>query len=212
MHLDATPDQIRTFHSAAVTGEGGHSRYDATALEELPARYERPNDRNRWERPLFVIRPDDDSEAVAQIFGDVIAAVDGHELKPNLATVQQPVAGPTRRAGGGGSGVACFLLSSKHVILAGSSVTPCASRARQPARSGHGYDRRRRRHPPPPGARVRASVRWRDIVCREFFARACARSCGLRRQVPARAAPRRWGRLTEPSPQPSAPHTTPAYR
>ena len=41
---------------AAAAGEG---RYEAWILKELPQRYERPNDRNRWERPLFVVpRPD----------------------------------------------------------------------------------------------------------------------------------------------------------
>jgi hypothetical protein len=91
VHVDATPEQIRTFHSSV-----GDSGYDAAALEELPSRYERPNDRNRWERPLFVLQPEDDDAAAAPLLADVLAAVDGLELKPNMATVQQPVAGPTR--------------------------------------------------------------------------------------------------------------------
>ena len=31
-------------------------------------RYERPNDRNRWERPLFVVRPEDDRLPVCVSF------------------------------------------------------------------------------------------------------------------------------------------------
>ena len=98
LHVDASVEQIQKFYAST----GGSSGYDATAIEELPARYERPNDRNRWERPLFVLRPEDDEETLAPLFADVLAAVDGRELKPNLATVQQPVAGPTRcgRCGG----------------------------------------------------------------------------------------------------------------
>ena len=50
-------------------------------------RYERPNDRNRWERPLFVIRPEDEALPLE----DIHAAINGQQLNPNLATVQQPV-------------------------------------------------------------------------------------------------------------------------
>jgi hypothetical protein len=97
VHVDASLDQIRSFNAAATaaaSGEGAASSsgggYDAGILEELPSRFERPNDRNRWERPLFVLRPDDEAESVAAALADLLAAVDGRELKPNLATVQVP--------------------------------------------------------------------------------------------------------------------------
>jgi hypothetical protein len=33
----------------------GGRRYSDQILEELPMRFEMPNDRNKWERPLFVV-------------------------------------------------------------------------------------------------------------------------------------------------------------
>ncbi|KAJ1482999.1 chromatin associated protein KTI12 [Baffinella frigidus] len=60
IHCDATVEQLCTFNQEAGRGGGeAGGRYEDWILEELPRRFERPNDRNRWERPLFVVRPED---------------------------------------------------------------------------------------------------------------------------------------------------------
>ena len=54
LHCEATQDQIAQFNAAT-----NPQPYEERHIRELPMRYERPNDRNRWERPLFVVRPED---------------------------------------------------------------------------------------------------------------------------------------------------------
>lgn len=81
IHCDATVEQIAGFNA-------GTGAYGESILAELPQRFERPNDRNRWERPLFVVRPEDE----ALPLDDVVSMIEGKSLNPNLATVSQPVA------------------------------------------------------------------------------------------------------------------------
>jgi protein KTI12 len=80
VHCDATPEQILKLNDK-------EKRYNPAILTDLPNRFERPNDRNRWERPLFVVRPEDERIPLE----DLMAAIDGQNLAPNLATVTQPV-------------------------------------------------------------------------------------------------------------------------
>eukprot|EP00960_Hanusia_phi_P075653 768452-Hanusia_phi.AAC.8 len=81
IHCDATTDEIVRFNA-------GTRAYNESILAELPQRFERPNDRNRWERPLFVVRPEDDRLPLE----DIVTMIEGKSLNPNLATVSQPVA------------------------------------------------------------------------------------------------------------------------
>ncbi|RUS22608.1 hypothetical protein BC937DRAFT_88245 [Endogone sp. FLAS-F59071] len=62
--------------------------YDATIFDELVARYEEPEARNRWDSPLFTILYDDATIPEEGIWNAVILQ---KPLPPNLSTVVKPV-------------------------------------------------------------------------------------------------------------------------
>ncbi|PKY42354.1 chromatin associated protein KTI12 [Rhizophagus irregularis] len=64
------------------------SGYDTTVFDELVSRFEEPDDRNRWDSPLFTVFYND--EAVP--FDGIWDAVINKKAKPpNLSTVSKPV-------------------------------------------------------------------------------------------------------------------------
>jgi len=64
---------------SANNDQKGDSKYLESQIVELPMRFERPNDRNRWERPLFEVAVDDESLPVQ----DIAHVLAGFELKAN---------------------------------------------------------------------------------------------------------------------------------
>jgi tRNA uridine 5-carbamoylmethylation protein Kti12 len=64
---------------SANNDQRGDSKYLESQIVELPMRFERPNDRNRWERPLFEVAVDDESLPVQ----DIAHVLAGFELKAN---------------------------------------------------------------------------------------------------------------------------------
>jgi tRNA uridine 5-carbamoylmethylation protein Kti12 len=64
---------------SANNSQKGDSKYQESQIVELPMRFERPNDRNRWERPLFEVAVEEESLPVE----DIAHVLAGHELKAN---------------------------------------------------------------------------------------------------------------------------------
>ncbi|KAJ3312600.1 hypothetical protein HDV04_002917 [Boothiomyces sp. JEL0838] len=69
-------------------------RYDADMLENLCSRFEEPDGRNRWDAPLFIVIPNDQSlaeEGNPTSVGIVEAAILKKAPAPNLSTVVKPL-------------------------------------------------------------------------------------------------------------------------
>lgn len=68
LHVDVPPELCRAWNelrssSHRQRGDGGDKSYPSTVLEDLLCRYERPESRNRWDSPLYTIRPHLDSDS-----------------------------------------------------------------------------------------------------------------------------------------------------
>ncbi|KAI8880711.1 chromatin associated protein KTI12 [Backusella circina FSU 941] len=66
----------------------GSEGYDETVFDELVTRYEEPDDKNRWDSPLFTIMYDDKEMPGDKIYDSAILK---KALPPNLSTVSKPV-------------------------------------------------------------------------------------------------------------------------
>ena len=66
-------------------------QYSEEDLDNLIFRYEEPNGMNRWDSPLFIVVPEDDSPPYDQIW-EAIVGSDGKAkvVRPNAATVLKP--------------------------------------------------------------------------------------------------------------------------
>ncbi|KAI8376154.1 chromatin associated protein KTI12 [Radiomyces spectabilis] len=83
---------VHTGVPAAMAKEWNASRgsegYDETVFDELVARYEEPDGRNRWDSPLFTVIYDDQTVPGDKIWDAVILR---KPPPPNLSTVTKPV-------------------------------------------------------------------------------------------------------------------------
>ncbi|OBZ89429.1 Protein KTI12 [Choanephora cucurbitarum] len=77
------PDMAKQWNEAR--GEEG---YQDTIFDELVTRYEEPDERNRWDAPLFTIIYDDKEMPLDKIWDAVILR---KALPPNKSTVSKPV-------------------------------------------------------------------------------------------------------------------------
>ncbi|CEP08457.1 hypothetical protein [Parasitella parasitica] len=66
----------------------GSEGYDETVFDELVTRYEEPEERNRWDSPLFILLHDDKEIPVDKIWDAVILK---KALPPNKSTISKPV-------------------------------------------------------------------------------------------------------------------------
>lgn len=103
VHIDTPVETCREWNSAR-TGD----KYSPELFEDLAGRFERPDARNRWDSPLYTVKPlegdfqsDERAEAIviastggaaeataaAVAVGASAAAPVGKELKPVLATM-----------------------------------------------------------------------------------------------------------------------------
>ncbi|CAI2191956.1 16017_t:CDS:2, partial [Funneliformis geosporum] len=62
--------------------------YDATVFDELVSRFEEPDDRNRWDSPLYTVLYSDSAVPYDGIWNSVI---NKKPIPPNLSTVSKPV-------------------------------------------------------------------------------------------------------------------------
>ncbi|KAJ3273031.1 kti12, chromatin associated [Terramyces sp. JEL0728] len=80
--------------NSAVERNSNLDKYDAGMLENLCSRFEEPDGRNRWDAPLFIVIPKDESLAMegnATSNGIVEAAILKKAPAPNLSTVVKPL-------------------------------------------------------------------------------------------------------------------------
>ncbi|CAG8579717.1 35689_t:CDS:2 [Gigaspora margarita] len=66
----------------------GEEGYEATIFDELVSRFEEPDDRNRWDSPLFTVLYDDPVPSYDGIWDAIIVK---KAKPPNLSTVVKPV-------------------------------------------------------------------------------------------------------------------------
>ncbi|RIA97638.1 chromatin associated protein KTI12 [Glomus cerebriforme] len=66
----------------------GGNGYDPTVFDELFSRFEEPDDRNRWDSPLFTVFYDDAAVPCDDIWD---AVINKKPKPPNLSTVSKPV-------------------------------------------------------------------------------------------------------------------------
>ncbi|KAF0410779.1 chromatin associated protein KTI12 [Gigaspora margarita] len=66
----------------------GEEGYEATIFDELVSRFEEPDDRNRWDSPLFTVLYDDPVPSYDGIWDAIIVK---KAKPPNLSTVAKPV-------------------------------------------------------------------------------------------------------------------------
>lgn len=79
VHCDINVDRARSWNSQRPEHE---HRYSEQVFSELGMRYEAPQDRSRWDRPLFTVQADDELDAAA-----ILASVlDGKAPPPHQAT------------------------------------------------------------------------------------------------------------------------------
>jgi protein KTI12 len=65
-------------------------RYDQSILENLCSRFEEPDGRNRWDKPLFIVISQD-SPAEHQVLDQIKSALSQQAPNPNLSTVVKPI-------------------------------------------------------------------------------------------------------------------------
>eukprot|EP01087_Luapelamoeba_hula_P023100 TRINITY_DN8444_c0_g1_i2.p1 TRINITY_DN8444_c0_g1~~TRINITY_DN8444_c0_g1_i2.p1 ORF type:complete len:275 (-),score=38.61 TRINITY_DN8444_c0_g1_i2:50-874(-) len=80
VYCDTTLEQAREWNTA---NEEAH--YEAELFEDLSRRFETPNERNRWDAPLFTVKPDEPTpyEAIKE------ALLQRAQKPPNIATIPQ---------------------------------------------------------------------------------------------------------------------------
>jgi len=83
VYCEATPEQVR----AANEREDEKRRYEEKILEDLLRRLEEPNEKNRWDSPLFVIK-DEKEELPCKQIADVLLKGKAHIA--SFATAVKP--------------------------------------------------------------------------------------------------------------------------
>ncbi|CAG8583035.1 702_t:CDS:2 [Ambispora gerdemannii] len=78
-------EKARTWNSSRPEGE---ERYEESVFDDLVSRFEEPNDRNRWDSPLFTVIYDDPDIPCDDIWQAVMVK---KAKPPNLSTVVKPV-------------------------------------------------------------------------------------------------------------------------
>ncbi|CAG8676667.1 11856_t:CDS:2 [Funneliformis mosseae] len=66
----------------------GVNGYGATVFDELVSRFEEPDDRNRWDSPLFTVLYNDPAVPFEGIWN---AVINNKLISPNLSTVSKPI-------------------------------------------------------------------------------------------------------------------------
>ena len=84
LHCDVSPDVALTWNSSR---EDETERYAPDVFDSLVMRYEKPDSRNRWDSPLFVVYPQDPLPAE-----DILSSLLHRKPPPpNLSTQSQPL-------------------------------------------------------------------------------------------------------------------------
>uniref|UniRef100_A0A7S0YTM1 Uncharacterized protein n=1 Tax=Polytomella parva TaxID=51329 RepID=A0A7S0YTM1_9CHLO len=95
VHVDTNVQQAKEWNSERLL-----EAYEVEIFDDLSCRFERPDSRNRWDAPLFTIRPG--SEHEDESFEAIVAAITrpdtvqgpaAKELKPTLATQNPSLSG-----------------------------------------------------------------------------------------------------------------------
>lgn len=87
LHVGTPADKCRDANKSRNPDE----QYSDQDFENLIFRYEEPNGMNRWDSPLFIVVPEDETPPFDQIW-DAIIGSDGKAkvVRPNAATVLKP--------------------------------------------------------------------------------------------------------------------------
>lgn len=87
LHVGSPVEKCREVNNNRPTNE----QHSDDVFENLVFRYEEPNGMNRWDRPLFIVVPEDETPPFDQIW-DAIIGSDGKTkvIRPNAATVLKP--------------------------------------------------------------------------------------------------------------------------
>lgn len=72
LHVDTPAETCSRWNAERPEQE----RYSEAVFEDLAGRFERPDSRNRWERPLFALRPALGEELLARAVAEVAAGMD----------------------------------------------------------------------------------------------------------------------------------------
>ncbi|KAJ3038383.1 kti12, chromatin associated [Rhizophlyctis rosea] len=86
IYCGSTPTQSLQFHSSISDSQ---KTYPLDTLQALTSRFEEPDSRNRWDSPLFIFSPSDDS--ASEIENIAQALIYKKPPQPNLSTVVKPL-------------------------------------------------------------------------------------------------------------------------
>ncbi|KAI8467670.1 MAG: chromatin associated protein KTI12 [Monoraphidium minutum] len=82
VHVDTPVDTCREWNGSRPEAE----RYSSEIFEDLVRRFETPDSRNRWDAPLFTLRPAGDPGQYTDVLAGVVAVATGGTAAPGVAS------------------------------------------------------------------------------------------------------------------------------